>query len=83
MLYDIQFLNSTDEISAFWHGFSDIGSGIDLYQHCVSTPRYQGRCDIYPAKDVGAKTMSNVVLNEKLTQGNAEKISFSFIFKKK
>ncbi|XP_061181031.1 uncharacterized protein LOC133189645 [Saccostrea echinata] len=38
-LHDLEFQNKSDLVAAHWHGFSDIGSGVQLYYWCVgSTP---------------------------------------------
>ena len=69
VLFDIQYLNTTHEIASFWHGFTDIGSGIDAYRHCVSTPKYRGRCDIVDAAVIGLTTKVTVLVGDELQQG--------------
>ena len=34
-LHDLEYQNTSDVVSARWHGFSDTGSGITQYYWCV------------------------------------------------
>ncbi|XP_055997828.1 uncharacterized protein LOC125647098 [Ostrea edulis] len=38
-LHDLEFQNKSNVVAAHWHGFSDIGSGVKLYNWCVGSTR--------------------------------------------
>ncbi|WAR04893.1 hypothetical protein MAR_020262 [Mya arenaria] len=69
VLHDVQFLNSSNQLPSFWYGFSDAISGIDHYEHCVSSLKYKGRCDIQPFINVGLWTYVERKSHEEFIQG--------------
>ncbi|WAR06111.1 hypothetical protein MAR_021480 [Mya arenaria] len=70
VLHDVQFLNSSNQLSSFWYGFSDAISGIDHYEHCVSSLKYKGRCDKQPLINVGLWTYLERKSHEEFIQGD-------------
>ncbi|WAR05722.1 hypothetical protein MAR_021091 [Mya arenaria] len=69
VLHDVQFLNSSNQLPSFWYGFSDAISGIDHYEHCVSSQKYKGRCDIQPFINVGLWAYVERKSQEEFIQG--------------
>ncbi|XP_053400998.1 uncharacterized protein LOC128557563 isoform X2 [Mercenaria mercenaria] len=59
----------TSHVQSFWHGFSDIGSGIQTYEYCVSSGLIAGTCDIKPLSSVGIATNIKFYPKVKLEQG--------------
>ncbi|XP_060580924.1 uncharacterized protein LOC132737608 [Ruditapes philippinarum] len=57
-------------VQSFWHGFSDIGSGIETYEYCVSSGVEEGTCDIQPLSEVGIATRIQITPKDSLGQGS-------------
>lgn len=61
-LHDLEYQNTSDVVSARWHGFSDTGSGIVQYYWCVGlTPESSNEpsnteCSIRHWENVGMHT---------------------------
>jgi len=56
----VRAFNNTDKIQAFWYGFSDLGSGIKSYEHCVSTFNSDIRCDVIGLTSIGIATRREI-----------------------
>ncbi|XP_053400999.1 uncharacterized protein LOC128557566 [Mercenaria mercenaria] len=69
VLQDKHATANTSRVQSFWHGFSDIGSGIQTYEYCVSSGVKEGTCDIKPLSPVGIATRIEFYPNALLEQG--------------
>ncbi|XP_053401094.1 uncharacterized protein LOC123523194 isoform X2 [Mercenaria mercenaria] len=52
-LVDINASNDSHLVSAFWHGFSDVESGIMSYDFCIGHSTNDDDCNILPISTVG------------------------------
>ncbi|XP_076075242.1 uncharacterized protein LOC143046127 [Mytilus galloprovincialis] len=68
-LHDIDFQNKSDVVAATWHGFTDIGAGIEIYFWCVGTNKMDQTCDVLPLKNVGIQTSVSSMLPNHLQNG--------------
>ncbi|XP_053398434.1 uncharacterized protein LOC128556766 [Mercenaria mercenaria] len=69
VLLDKHATAETNRVQSFWHGFSDIGSGIQTYEYCVSSGPIAGTCDIKPLSSVGIATNIQFYPTDQLEQG--------------
>lgn len=72
---DLEFQNSSIQMSAHWHGFSDIGSGVKQYYWCVGntnsvdSKQELTECSVRPWEAVGLHISVSGNLSEALTDG--------------
>jgi hypothetical protein len=69
VLVDKHASPNSSYVQSFWHGFSDIGSGIETYEYCVSSGVEEGTCDIQPLSEVGIATRIQITPKDSLGQG--------------
>ena len=67
-LYDVHAINSSETLSAFWFGFTDMESSIKNYETCIST-RTNSRCDIKTWTSVGITTKESYPNSEYISDG--------------
>ncbi|CAC5375361.1 unnamed protein product [Mytilus coruscus] len=68
-LHDLVFQNKSDVLAATWHGFTDIGSGIERYAWCVGAKKIDQNCEVLPLKHVGIQTSVSSMLPSHLHDG--------------
>nr|XP_034301655.1 uncharacterized protein LOC105322112 [Crassostrea gigas] len=72
---DLEFQNSSIQMSAHWHGFSDVGSGVKQYYWCVGntnsvdSKQELTECSVRPWEAVGLHISVSGNLSEALTDG--------------
>ncbi|XP_076468275.1 uncharacterized protein LOC143299060 [Babylonia areolata] len=66
---DIDYQSSSSSVSATWHGFYDVGSGVRHYVWCVGTDATSDLCDIIPPTDVGLMTSASSQITPSVDQG--------------
>lgn len=67
------------ELSAFWHGFSDLMAGIATYYWCEGYTVNLDECDVSPWQRMGIQTEVRLKLN--FTLENGEKFLISPLVK--
>ncbi|KAK3612517.1 hypothetical protein CHS0354_024489 [Potamilus streckersoni] len=65
----MEFQNSSSDVSASWHSFSDLDSGISHYMWCSTTEIQSTTCLIMSWKDMGLFTYSSHKLNISVADG--------------
>ncbi|KAK3612504.1 hypothetical protein CHS0354_024474, partial [Potamilus streckersoni] len=66
---DMEFQNSSEDVSASWHSFSDIHSGISHYMWCSTTETESSTCSIRSWLDVSLFTYRSHTPNPSLENG--------------
>ncbi|KAK7500517.1 hypothetical protein BaRGS_00008092 [Batillaria attramentaria] len=69
-LEDANYQSRDDRVSARWHGFSDVGSGVRRYMWCVGLTPDKADCDVMDWTDVGLMTSGNMDLSSPVSQGS-------------
>ncbi|XP_053398947.1 uncharacterized protein LOC128556937 [Mercenaria mercenaria] len=69
VLHDKHATANTSRVQSFWYGFSDIGSGIQTYEYCVSSGMIEGTCDLKTLSPVGIATRIEFYPSVQLKQG--------------
>ncbi|XP_053399140.1 uncharacterized protein LOC123523172 [Mercenaria mercenaria] len=68
VMTDIHATSSMQSVRSFWHGFSDLESGIKNYEYCVSLN--DGMCDVDALHDVGIATRKEYTAAKPFGQGS-------------
>ena len=68
-LHDVEFQNKSNVVSATWHGFTDLLSGITRYWWCVGSDKTDGACDILLWTDTGMHTRVSKRLSKNMDNG--------------
>eukprot|EP00058_Branchiostoma_floridae_P022359 XP_002607849.1 hypothetical protein BRAFLDRAFT_117284 [Branchiostoma floridae] len=66
---DETYTSSTTIVSAFWHGFNDLDSGIDKHFWCVGETSDPSECSVMDWTDTGLVQERTVTLSKSLTSG--------------
>ena len=68
-LQDRRYQNSSNIVSASWHGFVDLGSSLQSYHWCVSPMPAIGSCSVLPVQNVGLATKKEIQLSLHVPNG--------------
>ena len=68
-LQDRRYQNSSNIVSASWHGFADLGSSLQSYHWCVSPMSAIGSCSVLPVQNVGLATKKEIQLSLHVPNG--------------
>ncbi|XP_019633113.1 PREDICTED: uncharacterized protein LOC109476570 [Branchiostoma belcheri] len=66
---DETYTSSSTIVSAFWHGFNDLDSGIDKHFWCIGETNSQSECNVMDWTDTGLVQERTVTLSNSLTSG--------------
>ncbi|CAH1250571.1 Hypp8876 [Branchiostoma lanceolatum] len=66
---DETYTSSPTIVSALWHGFNDLDSGIDKHFWCIGETNSQSECNIMDWTDTGLVQERTVTLSNSLTSG--------------
>ncbi|KAL3843250.1 hypothetical protein ACJMK2_021192 [Sinanodonta woodiana] len=66
---DMEFQNSSADVRASWHSFSDLDSGISHYMWCSTTASQSTLCSIMSWNDMGLFTNGSHRLNTSVVDG--------------
>ncbi|XP_078597675.1 uncharacterized protein LOC144873854 [Branchiostoma floridae x Branchiostoma japonicum] len=66
---DMAYTSDATVVSASWHGFNDLDSGIDKHFWCIGETNSQSECNIMGWTDTGLVQEGTVTLGHSLTNG--------------
>ncbi|KAL5007590.1 hypothetical protein ScPMuIL_016396 [Solemya velum] len=67
--HGLKYQSSRRAVTAFWHGFTDLMSGIATYYWCEGYTVKPDECDVLPWQQIGLQTEINIELNFTLQNG--------------
>lgn len=76
---DLEYQNTSTVVSASWHGFTDVTSGVAYYTWCVGYTDDIEECGVLPWRQVGLHTDSSIVLDAPLSSGYTFLKSYSIM----
>eukprot|EP00058_Branchiostoma_floridae_P007081 XP_002592569.1 hypothetical protein BRAFLDRAFT_118907 [Branchiostoma floridae] len=69
---DMAYTSDATVVSASWHGFNDLDSGIDKHFWCIGETNSQSECNIMGWTDTGLVQEGTVTLGHSLTNGGTQ-----------
>eukprot|EP00058_Branchiostoma_floridae_P022361 XP_002607851.1 hypothetical protein BRAFLDRAFT_117282 [Branchiostoma floridae] len=66
---DMAYTSDATVVSASWHGFNDLDSGIDKHFWCIGETNSQSECNVMGWTDTGLVQEGTVTLGSSLTNG--------------